>query len=280
MSSLSGAVILPELHRTLLFKNRDLNAAADHKDQLFYDIDCFGVKGKNTVTGEMGGLTVGVNRYGLAVANSHVKDTADPSCHVLTEQILMFAKDAEDGLSMTADYLKSGRKYQWSNIVLADLDSLLVIEVAGDQHSIEWSERRVLRTNHHFMLDTEDELRKYYAASGSGDGYDISMKRAERGYALMKEIHSVNDVFRLLRDHTPEPGQSSLCKHATRPEEFATVTSYVVEINHQLDTVKPKILFHVAAGSPCKAQFRAVPLVFPADEEIMKRAMTIYHGSA
>ncbi len=273
-------MILPELHKTLLFKNRDLNAAPDHKDQLFYDVDCFGVKGKNIVTGEMGGLAIGVNRYGLAVANTHVKNSTDPSYHVLTEQILMFAKDAEDGLSMAADYLKSGRKYQWANLVLADHDSLLVIEIAGGEHSIEWSERRVFRTNHHFMLDTEDELRKYYAARGSGDGYDISMMRAERGYSLLKETHSVNDVLKLLKDHSPQPGQSSLCKHATKPEEFATVMSYVVEVDHQQDATKPKILFHVAAGSPCKAQFKAVPLIFPADEEIMKRATTIYHGKA
>ena len=50
MPSSAGAVILPEYKKTLLFKNRDM-AIEDHRDQIFYDIDCFGVRGVDNVTG-------------------------------------------------------------------------------------------------------------------------------------------------------------------------------------------------------------------------------------
>ena len=117
MPSFSGAVIIPDLGKTLLFKNRDLTTTS-HKDELFYDVDCFGIRGIDRVTSEVGGLAIGVNRYGLAVSNTHVRNTADPSYHMLTEQILMFSKDAEDGLALVVDTLKKERTYQWGNLIV------------------------------------------------------------------------------------------------------------------------------------------------------------------
>jgi hypothetical protein len=272
MPSFAGAVILPEERKTLLFKNRDMTRR-DHRDELFYDVDCFGIRGVDNATGELGGLAIGVNHHGLAVANTHVRNTDDPSYYLLTEQVLMFAKDAEDGLGMVRDHLKAGRKYQWGNLVLADHDSMLVIELAGGEHSIEWSERKVLRTAHHIMLDTEEDLR-----SNDAEEYLNSVKRVERGYDLIRQVSSVSDVFNILKDHGDGPGQSSLCKHAIADGDHATIMSYVVEVDYATDSAKPKIVFHVAKGNPCQSPFGSIPVVFPADEEIMKRAVQFYHG--
>ncbi len=272
MPSFSGAVILPEAKKTLLFKNRD-RADMGHKDDLFYDVDCFGVRGIDVVTGQVAGLAIGVNRHGLAAANTHVRNTNDPSYHLLTEQILMFAKDAEDGLKLVVDHLKQGRKYQWGNIVLADSDSVLVIEIAGADHSMEWSQRKVLRTSHHIMLDTDDTLR---AELGDSEIYQASVKRMERGYDLMKHVTGPGDVFVLLKDHGDGEGQSSLCRHPDATSQLSTVMSYVIEAEFNSNPGKPRIVFHVANGNPCMSEYRAIPLVFPADEEVMKRAYQIY----
>lgn len=269
MPSFAGAVILPELKKTLLFKNRDMQTSS-HIDDLFYDVDCFGIRGIDNVTGAIGGLAIGVNRHGLVIANTHVRNTPDPSYYMLTEQLLMFAKDAEDGLSMTVDQLQKDRKYQWGNLVLADDDSMLVIELAGSDHSIEWSERRVLRTGHHIMLDTEQTLRD------EESGYDCSVKRVERGYDLIRQATSFDDILALLKDHGEAPGQESLCRHATGDANFTTTMSYVIEVDHNTDSGKPKIVFHVAKGNPCQSEFRAIPIVFPADEEIMNRVIQLY----
>jgi hypothetical protein len=269
MLSFAGAAILPDLKKTLVFKNRDTQTSSNN-DELLYDVDCFGVRGVNSVTGAVGGLSIGVNRHGLIIANTHVRNTMDPSYHVLTEQLLMFAKDAEDGLSMTVDQLQQDRKYQWGNLILADNDSMLVIELAGNDHSIEWSERRVLRTSHHIMLETEQTLRD------EGMGYDSSVKRVERGYDLIRQVRSVEDIFALLKDHGKSPGQESLCRHATGDMDLSTTMSYVVEIDNSLESGKPKIVFHVAKGKPCQSEFTAIPIVFPADEEIMNRAIQLY----
>ncbi|MFW9848479.1 MAG: carcinine hydrolase/isopenicillin-N N-acyltransferase family protein [Candidatus Thorarchaeota archaeon] len=272
MPSFAGALIIPETNRTLLFKNRDL-IVQDHRDELVYDIDSFGVRGKDVVTGQNAGLAIGVNRHGLAVANTHVKNTEDPSYHLLTEQILMFAKDAEDGLQLVVDHLKQGRKYQWGNLVLADSDSMLVIEIAGNEHAMEWSQRKVVRTSHHIMLDTEDELR---AEMGDAQIFEASVKRVERGYDLLRKANSVNDTFSVLKDHGDIQGQSSLCRHADPSGNHVTAMSYVIEIEYKTETGKPKVIFHVANGNPCSSEYRAIPLVFPADEEIMQRANQIY----
>ncbi|MHA1907030.1 MAG: carcinine hydrolase/isopenicillin-N N-acyltransferase family protein [Candidatus Thorarchaeota archaeon] len=274
MPSFAGALKIPDSNKTLLFKNRDL-VVQDHKDKLVYDVDSFGVRGKDVVTGENAGLALGVNRHGLSVANTHVKNTDGPSYHLLTEQILMFAKDAEDGLQLVVEHLKKGRKYQWGNLVLADSDSMLVIEIAGNDHSMEWSQRKVLRTSHHIMLDTEDEIR---AEMGESEIFEKSVKRVDRGYELLRKANSVNDTFELLKDHEEGSGQSSLCRHPDSSGKLATAMSYVIEVEHNVESGKPRIIFHVANGYPCNSEYRAIPLVFPADEEIMKRATQIYFG--
>lgn len=272
MPSFAGAVILPDSKKTLLFKNRDLKSA-NYKDEIFYDVDCFGVRGIDVVTDQVAGLAVGVNRNGLAVANTHVRNTENPSYHLLTEQILMFAKDAEDGLALLVEHLKQGRKYQWGNVVLADSNSVLAIEIAGAEHSMEWSQRKVLRTSHHIMLDTEDTIR---AQMGDSQIYESSVKRVERGYNLLRDISSKNDVFNLLKDHGEAQGQSSLCRHADQTGSLVTAMSYVIEIDFDTESGKPKIVFHVANGNPCTTEFRSIPLIFPADDEIMRRASQMY----
>jgi len=274
MASFAGAVILRDLNKTLLFKNRDMYSTS-HKDTLFHDVNGFGVRGIDTVTGKTGGLSIGVNRYGLAVANSHVMGTEDSAIDVLTKQILMFAKDAEDGLRMTVDQLKSGRKFQWGNLILADLDSMLVIEIAGNNHSIEWSERKVLRTGHHIMLDTEEFLKQYLSSKGV-DSYVNSTIRVDRGYELFRNVTSVQGVFSALKDHGGNPSQSSICMHGSGEEQMSTVTSYVVEIDHPGENGRPKGVFHVAKGNPCTSTYTAIPLVFPADEDVMRRALEMY----
>jgi hypothetical protein len=270
MPSFAGAVILSDLKKTLIFKNRDMRKSSQHIDGLFYDIDCFGVRGIDKNTGTTAGLAIGVNRFGLAIANTNVMKTSDPSYTILTEQLLMFAKDAEDGLSMTVDQLEKNRSYQWGNLVLADDDSMLVIELAGNDHSIEWSERRVLRTGHHIMLDTEQVLRD------EGYDYERSVKRVERGYDLIRRVTKVEDVFSLLRDHGEAPGQESLCCHSTGEDDYSTVMSYLIEVDHNTESGKPRIVFHVAKGNPCNSEFTAIPILFPADEEIMNRAVQLY----
>lgn len=273
MTSLAGAVLLPELKKTIVFKNRDLDIAA-HKDELFYDVDCFGIRGIDMATGKHSGLAIGVNHYGLAAANTHVRQSPDTTYDILTEQILMFAKNAEDGLSMVVEHLKTDRKYQWGNLVLADRDSTLVIEIAGSDHSIEWSERKVLRTGHHIMLDTEQSLQE--RISNSDDLYDDSVRRVEAGYDLLRNVSSVNSVFEMLKDHGDGPSQSSVCRHQVGDKKLATVTSHVVEVDFSAKSGRPKILFHVAQGAPCTTNYTSVPLLFPADEEIIKRAHKMY----
>ncbi len=275
MTSLAGAVILKDVNKTVLFKNRELERA-ETKEEIFYDIDTFGIRGLNRNSGEAIGLGIGVNRYGLAVANTHVLATENPSYDVLAEQILMFAKDAEDGLAMTVDHLKKGRQYQWGNLVLADHDSMLVIEIAGADHSIEWSERKVLRTGHHIMLDTEDEIRKNAAKYGIDTFYEDSMKRFDRGYELLRDINDFNSVFAMLQDHGDAKGQHSICKHSTSSKDMGTSASYVIEVVHDKESGRPRIVFHVCRGCPCENNYTAIPLIFPADEEIMKRAREMF----
>jgi hypothetical protein len=270
MPSFAGATILQEPRKTLIFKNRDMQASAPHIDGLFYDVDCFGVRGIDKTAGGTTGLAIGVNRHGLAIANTNVRSTPDPSYTILTEQLLMFAKDAEDGLSMTVEQLKNNRSYQWGNLVLADEDSMLVIELAGKDHSIEWSERRVLRTGHHIMLDTEQALRD------EGRDYEESVKRVERGYDLIRQAKRVDDVFSMLKDHGEGPSQSSICCHAQGEDSYETVMSYLIEVDHNTESCKPKIVFHVTKGTPCKGEFISIPIIFPADEEIMNRAVGLY----
>ncbi|MHA1587623.1 MAG: hypothetical protein ACTSV9_02485 [Candidatus Thorarchaeota archaeon] len=79
-------------------------------------------------------------------------------------------------------------------LILSDLDSMLAIEIAGNDHSIEWSERKVLRTGHHIMLDTEEIIKQHLGSKGV-DSYVNSTIRVDRGYELFRNVTSVQDVF-------------------------------------------------------------------------------------
>jgi hypothetical protein len=271
MTNFTGAVILADQNRTLLFKNRDL--PFDRKDEIFYDNEYFGVRGVNVKTGEISGLAIGVNKYGLAVGSTRVLRTEDPNYDLLTEHILMYAKDAEAGLQVIIDELQKGKRWQWGNLILADHDSVLVVEVAGENHSVEWSERKVIRAGHHIMLDTEDEVRKYLKAAGHTI-YENSVRRVERGYELVRDATNVNAIFSMLQDHDGSPGQSSICLHGIKDGQNNTEKSYVVEMDNSAGQLK--ITFHIAKGNPCKSSYNAVPIVFPATEEDMKRAQELY----
>jgi hypothetical protein len=274
MSSFAGAVLFPDLRKTVLFKNSD-SVQGQHKEEVSYDVDSFGIRGVDMSTGALTGLAIGVNRHGLAVADTHVRSTSDLSCHTLTEQVLTFAKDAEDGLTMVLDHLNKGRNYQWGNLVLADNDSMLVIEIAGNQQAVEWSERKVLRTGHHIMLETGDSVAAP-ESSNETSSYADSVKRVERGYELIRRVSDMKSVFALLKDHGESKGQASVCKHSSKAGQSSTVTSYVVEIDHQRESSRPRVVFHVARGNPCSSSYTAIPLIFPADDEIMKRARAMY----
>ena len=186
----------------------------------------------------------------------------------------MFSKNVDDGLSLVVGHLKTGKKFQWGNLILADKEKMLVIEIAGNEHSIEMSDRKVLRTGHHIMLDTDEVLLE--RISNSDDLYDDSVKRVERGYDLLRQVDSLNGVFAMLKNHGTAPGQTSICRHTTADEILSTKMSYVVEVDFSAESGKLKILFHFANGNPCTSEFRAIPLLFPADEEMMKRAQLMY----
>jgi hypothetical protein len=57
---------------------------------------------------------------------------------------------------------------------------------------------------------------------------------------------------------------------------MSTVTSYVVEIDHPGKNGRSKVVFHVARGNPCTSTYTTIPLVFPADEDVMSRAVEMY----
>lgn len=269
MPSFAGAVILPGTKKTLLFKNKDLDSKS-FQDEIVYNNSYFGIRGNDRTTGVIDGLSIGVNMQGLAIANTHVRSTSDISYLILTEQLLKHGKDAEDGLGITVDQLKSGSSYQWGNLILADLDSMLVIELAGTDHSMEWSERRALRTSHHIMLDTESTLRE------EGADYDSSVKRVERGYDLVRNASTIQDVFSLLKDHGEGKGRSSLCRHPEMSDGISTVMSYMIEIDYHSNTERPAIMFHVAKGNPCEASFATIPIAFPANEYAVNNARQMF----
>jgi hypothetical protein len=273
MTNFTGAVILADQKKTLLFKNRDL--PFERKDEIFYDTDYFGVRGVNINTEELSGIAIGVNKNGLAVGTTRVLRTRDPNYDLLTEHILTFAKDAEDGLQVIMDEHKSGKRWQWGNLILADHNSVLVVELAGDDHSVEWSERKVIRAGHHIMLDTENEVRQHLKDAGMTI-YENSIRRVERGYELVRDATNVNAIFSMLKDHDGSPGQSSICLHGIREGQSNTEKSYVVEIDNSAGPDQPAITFHVAGGNPCTTPYNAVPVVFPVNDEAVKRAHEIY----
>ncbi len=223
----------------LLFKNRDLSAEyALNGNITFHSTpDRFSLKGYNLENTGAEGVSIGVNRSGVCVANTHVASNRDVTYDVLCEAILSNVKKQDDLLLVVKDFI-SGHALQGGRIIVAAPGWGILLEVFEKDFQMEPVKNRTVITNHFSLL--------HPIPPRNPDDRKSSLQRLETASGAIDGIKNLGGVKSLLRSHVPEKGLCSICVHS---ERVLTESSHIISIDGEC------IRWHWLRGNPCENDY-------------------------
>lgn len=250
-----GAKVLQQGDEYVLFKNKDL-ARETFDDELVVTPSVFGVRGLHLPAGGersadvLSGFSIGVNEHGVAACNSHVTSIKDGlNYDDLTELAVAGVSTAAAGADAVVTQAREAG-YNWSNIIIADRDQVIVVEIADDV-AVARDLVEIAYSNRH-RLDHR---------AGPAAEPDARCRRATQA---LTSARGPEDVFALLRSHEGKAEASSICAH-NESRTVCTVYSYVLHWQGRAGT------FYVCRGNPCTGEYVASPLRFPLDADSVLR---------
>ncbi|UCE12572.1 MAG: hypothetical protein JSV04_10295 [Candidatus Heimdallarchaeota archaeon] len=265
MGCTTGAKIL-NYDKVVIFKNKDFQVESHSDGLLLEHSHAFGVRGVNLHNLEMGGVSIGVNQYGLAAVNSNILSTTDTPYDLLTERIILESKTIADAIEICENEFQKSMKYQWCNMVIASPEELAAIELTSSDLSVDRSQDHLVRTNHHILLNTNEVI-------GNSKLNDSRIRYNYTKDLLKAALLNENDIISLLKSHNPE---APICRHGQstmKNSSFTTVYSYIVTI--QVDNL-PNVVFDVIKGPPCKQNYTKLEISFPLSAKERKHLQLNY----
>jgi hypothetical protein len=249
-----------------LLKNRDL-VYGNFKDSAIFDDTLFAVTGVDIGTGTKAGVSIGVNKYGLAACSSTVLIKQADAYDFLLEEILRNAKTVDKAHDMVSDSLRSGKRYQWCNFVVGTLEGVGAIEIGEGVCELERNPKVITRANHHMKLPTKDAVLKASKEEREAGGpLPTSEKRRQVAAKMLESASSLHDMTTILSTHSDSKGFDSICRHrAIKPPENPlmgeTKYSYIIEM-HRVEPKKFAFKMHVSRGNPCSNPFKEIAIDF------------------
>jgi hypothetical protein len=272
MGCTTGAKILDNGRTVIVFKNKDFKVIS-HSDKISMEhTHAFGVRGVDLGTQKIAGFSIGVNEYGLVAVNSNILSTSDPPYDLLTERIVLEARTIEEAINICEHEIQEARNYQWCNMVIATPKQLAAIEMKSSDLAIARSSDFLVRTNHHLILNTIEEVLNSDPNKGLREikNSEIRYKKAEK---MLDDVSDVDEIPSLLRFHQEE---ASICRHGQNTVEdlgFTTVYSYIATIQIEKH---PQINFDVIKGPPCMSSLTRFKLEFPLNDSIRQQIISRY----
>ena len=229
----------------LFFKNRDLS-----RDYLVNRITTFessprlhALRGSNLKTGKPKGVSIGVNRYRICVANTHVVSTKDLTYDLLCEEILGRARRKKDVPRIVADYMGRNR-VQGGRILVASPCWSFLVEVYKRRYAIQKVEPNFIITNTFSLLAHEGKPSKVRAQS--------SATRLKVAREMAANISTIGALKGILRSHRPEKGELSICTH--RRDGGGTESSHIIQVQGE------HVGWSWSDGYPCENDYRTIQL--------------------
>lgn len=258
----------------LMFKNKDLRYE-NFQDQVIFDDEIFAVTGINIGTEEITGVSIGVNKWGLAACSANVLTTDDDPYDLLLETIMRKSKSIEDAYSVVSALFESGKAYQWCNIVIATLDKVAAFEIGPESAAKDEHVEEIVRTNHHVLLSTKKSLSILTREKNEfEDIITLSEKRRKRANELIFNVSTLEDVMSLLSAHSETRGYDSICRHRLNGDRYVgeTVYSYIFEVAKQNEG---DLVFqmHVARSNPCNNPYERIPFDFNSSTDEKKKVV-------
>jgi len=229
----------------LFFKNRDLAG-----EYLLNRITVFQstpeihmLKGVNFKTKRLEGVSIGVNRDKICVANTHVATTADVPYDVLCERLVNEAQRKKDVPRIVKDFMNHNC-VQGGRILVSSPEWTFLIEVFKNIFKIKEIEGNFAITNSFSLLSHEEERPEVREQS--------SANRLEVASKMINGISNIKALKSMLRSHIPEKGELSICNH--RQDGGGTESSHIIQIQGNY------IGWSSLIGYPCENDYHTVQL--------------------
>lgn len=226
----------------LFFKNRDLSQAyIKYQLSVFHSTpEFYALGGVNLKTKMPEGVSIGVNRHRVCVANTHVVATDDTTYDVLCHKLLEHIRDKKDVPQFVADFMQR-ETLQGGRILIAAPEWGYLVEVLKRNFAIEALEGNFVITNSFTLLPQP--------AKQSPVREKSSITRLETAQQIIQLANHIGAIKAMLRSHLPEKGEFSICNH--RQDGGGSESSHIIQI--QGDYVGWSAL----AGYPCENDYSA-----------------------
>lgn len=236
-----GVIHVPD--GILFFKNRDLSGEYHaHRITAFESTtDGHVLKGVNLRTKALEGVSIGVNRHRICVANTHVVSTADVTYDLLCEQLVHQAQTRKDVPRLVEEFMAC-HTVQGGRILVSSPRWTFLIEVLGGRYELQAIDDNFVMTNTFTLLPPTAERPKVREQS--------SASRLQTAKEMIKTISGIGALKSMLRSHLPEKGELSICNH--RQDGGGTESSHIIHI--QGDYVGWSSL----VGLPCENDYHGV----------------------
>jgi hypothetical protein len=205
----------------LFFKNRDLAAKylVNRTSTWISTPDYHALRGTDLQTGSGAGVSIGVNRQGVCVANTHVLSTPDATYDLLCERLLHDAREPNDVQTLVAGYMAQ-HTVQGGRILVSSPQWTFLFEVLGNKFEIEEIEGNCVITNSFSLLP--------HSIKRSAIREQSSQTRLQVANRKIGAISSIGALKSMLRSHLPEKGELSICNH--REDGGGTESSHIIQV--------------------------------------------------
>ena len=229
----------------LFFKNRDLQAEylADRLTVVQSTPEVYVLKGVNLQTKKLEGVSIGVNKHMICVANTHVASTDDTTYDILCEKLLYQAGKKSDVPQIVNEFM-SQHTVQGGRILVSSPAWTYLIEVYKNECQVQEIEGNKVITNNFSLISYQSEKPKVREES--------SINRLNVAGSMIKSISNIGMLKSMLRSHIPDKGELSVCNH--QQDGGGTESSHIIQIQGSY------IGWSSLVGHPCENDYRNVQL--------------------
>jgi hypothetical protein len=229
----------------LFFKNRDLSGEhlAHRITVVKSTADSHMLQGVNLKTKAIEGVSIGVNRQRICVANTHILSTTDVTYDLLCEQLLHRTRTRHDVPRLVQEFM-TGHTLQGGRILVASPEWAFLVEVLGDRYEMQAIDGDFCMTNTFTLLP--------HTLSRSEVREQSSLSRLQAAGEMMQAVSGLGALKAMLRSHLPEKGELSICNH--RQDGGGTESSHIIHIQGEY------VGWSSLVGFPCENDYHSVQL--------------------
>jgi hypothetical protein len=235
----------PPARRDAFFKNRDLEGPYVRNRVTVFQSTAAShtLRGVNLKTGALEGVSIGVNRHRVCVANTHILSTSDITYDILCESLVNGTQGKADVPQIVGQFLERD-PVQGGRILVAGLGWCYLVEVLGQRFEMQELQGDVAITNTFSLLPHPPKESETQEKS--------SLVRLETANRYLKEVKSAGKLKSLLRSHVPERGELSICNH--RQDGGGTESSHIIQIEGGA------VSWSYLLGFPCENDYHSLEL--------------------